>query len=323
MATTNHSKVHTFLIGQESVYGTPVTADKDVGLVQNFTPSDKRTIEKNRASGSREIQELTAGKAEFNWDLELKLQNGRMFEYTFGSVAHALTSNDTKHTFSVASTLPAFTIESSFNTADDDVFIYQGSKVDTAVINLDTNGILKGTFSGISQLPDTSTAAASAAVISALKVLAYKHATLSTGTAGAESSVGKLQTFNLNITNTLEPIDAAGTFVTQELSEGDFEMAFDFTMIFDSLTEYNIALGGTAPALAPTEKSALFNANNGVTLGSGRREFEIQLDGFLYEEVGVPTTVGEKVVASFKGTATGLGSNGCFYVDNVTEAAFS
>lgn len=323
MAGVNHSKVHTFLIGQESVFGTPVTADKDVGLVQNFTTPDKRAVEKNRGSGSREIQEVTAGKHESAWDLEIKLQNGRPFEYVFGAVAHALTSLDTKHTFSVASTLPSFTIESSFNTTDDDVFIYQGSKINSTVISLDSQGILKGSFSGISQAPDTSTASASAAVISSLEVLHYKHSTLKTGTAASETSVGKLQTFNLNIANTVDPVDAAGTFVVQELIAGDFEMTFDFTMIFESLTEYNIFLGGTAPALSPTKKSALFNANNGITLGSGRREFEIQLNDFLYEESTTPTNLGEKVISSFKGTATNLGSNGCFYVDNVAEAAFS
>lgn len=319
----NHSKVHTFLIGQESTFGTPVTADKDVGLVQSFTPSDKRALEENYASGSREIQELTAGKHETTWDLELKLQNGRPFEYVFGAVAHALTGSDTKHTFSVASTLPSFTIESSFNTADDDVVIYEGNKINSTVINLDTQGILKGTFSGIGQAPDSSTSSASAAVISTLEVLHYKHSTLKTGTAASESSVGKLQTFNLNIANNVDPVDAAGTFVVQELSAGDFKMAFDFTMIFESLTEYDIFQGGTAPVLSPTKKSALFNANNGVTLGSGRREFEIQLNDFLYEETGTPVNVGEKVVSSWKGTATNLGSNGCFYVDNVAEAAFS
>ena len=40
-----HGKHHTILIGQESVFGTAVSATKDVGLVQSFTPSDKRVIE--------------------------------------------------------------------------------------------------------------------------------------------------------------------------------------------------------------------------------------------------------------------------------------
>lgn len=47
-----HAKHHTFLIGLESTFGTAVTADKDIGLVQSFSPVDKRTIEEVYASGS-------------------------------------------------------------------------------------------------------------------------------------------------------------------------------------------------------------------------------------------------------------------------------
>ena len=133
----------------------------------------------------------------------------------------------------------------------------------------------------------------------------------------------KLQTFNLNTENNLIQVDASGTFVTQESVEANFKMSFDFTMMFESLTEYEIFLGGTTANISPTKKSAIFNANNGVVLGSGRREFEIQLDDFLSAEVGTPVTVGETVVQSFTGTATDLGSNGCFYVDNIAGASFS
>jgi hypothetical protein len=323
MAQINASKFHTFLIGQESTFGTAVVSDKDCGLVQSFSASDKRTIDEVYASGSREIQELVAAKAEFNADLEVNLQNGRLFEYIFGGVSHVLTGSDTKHTFSVTSTIPSMTIESSFNTTDDDVFIYSGTKINSGTVNLDTNGILKLTASTISKQVDTSTATASAAVISSLPVLHYKNSTLSTGTAGAETTVGKLQTFNVTMENNLNSVDAAGNYLAQELVEENFKMAFDFTMFFETLTEYEIFLGGTVAQLSPTKQSAEFNANNGVALGSGRREFNIQLNDFLYEEVGTPTTVGEKIVQSFKGSVTNLGTNSCFYVDNLTSAEFS
>ena len=294
-----------------------------MGLVQNVTPSDKRIIEEVYAAGSREIQELVAGKFESSLDIEVNMQNGRLLEYLFGTVGHATTGADTKHTFTVGTTIPSFTAEHSFNAASDRVFIYEGCKINSASINLDTNGILKMSASILAQAVDTSTASASAAVISSLAVLHYKHSSLATGTAGAEASVEKLQTFNLNIENNLEQVDAAGTFVTQESVESNFKMAFDFTIMFEDLDEYAIFLGGTAPALSPTKKSAVFNAHNSVALGSGRREFYIQLDDFLYEEAGAPVTVGETVVASFKGTATDLGSNKCYYTDNIAGAAFS
>ncbi|KKL76478.1 hypothetical protein LCGC14_2044470, partial [marine sediment metagenome] len=318
-----HAKQHTFLIGQESTFGTAVSATKDVGLVQNFTPSDKRAIEEVYAAGSRQVQELVAAKSSISWDLDVNFQNGRLLEYVYGSVAHALTSSDTKHTFSIATTLPSMTIESSFNAAVDEVFIYSGGKINSSTINLDTNAVLKLSASGMSQGSSTATATASAAVISSLAVLHYKHSTLSTGTADSETSVGKLQTFNLNIENNIEEIDAAGTFVTQEMVEANLKIAFDFTIMFENQTEFDIFQGGTTPQQSPTKKGVEFNANNGVTLGSGRREFNAQFNGFLYEEVGTPVNVGESVVQSFKGIATDIGTNGVFSVDNITSANWS
>jgi len=317
-----HAKHNTFLIGKESVYGTAVAATKDVGLLQNFSPSDKRALEEVYAAGSREIQELVAGKFESSWDLEVVFQNGRLFEYLFGTVAHATTGSDTKHTFSVANSLPSFTIEHSFNSTTDEVFIYDGSKVNNGTISVDTNGLLKGKFAGLSQGVSTATASASAAVISSLAALHYKHSTLSTGTAASEASVGKLQNFNLNIENNIEGVDSAGTFVIQEAVENNFKMAFDFTLAFENQTEYELFLGSTTPQQSPTAQSAVFNAHNGVTLGSGRREFYIQLNDFLYSESGTPVNVNEVVIQSFTGTATNLGSNGCYSVDNIASGSW-
>ncbi len=318
-----HGKHATLLIGKESIFGTAVSATKDVGLVQNFTPSDKRTIEEVYGAGSRQVQELVAAKSSISWDLDVNFQNGRLLEYVFGSVGHATTSSDTKHTFTIATTLPSMTIEDSFNSSSDEVFIYDGSKINSATISLGTNEILKLSVSGMSQGSSTATGAASAAVISSLAVLHYKHSTLSTGTADSETSVGKLQTFNLNIENNIEEVDAAGTFVTQEMVEANLKIAFDFTIMFENQTEYDIFQGGTTPQQSPAKKGVEFNANNGVALGSGRREFSAQFTEFLYEEVGTPVNVGESVVQSFKGIATDIGTNGVFSVDNIAGASWS
>ena len=318
-----HSKHSTILIGKESTFGTAVSATKDVGLVQSFSPVDKRTIEEVYGAGSRQVQELVAAKSEITWDFDVNFQNGRLLEYVWGTVAHALTSSDTKHTFTIATTLPSMTIEDSFNSASDEVFIYDGSKINSSTINLDTNAVLKLSASGMSQGSSSATGSASAAVISSLAVLHYKHSTLSTGTADSETSVGKLQTFNLNIENNIELIDAAGTFVTQEMVEANLKIAFDFTIMFENQTEYDIFQGGTTPQQSPAEKGVEFNANNGISLGSGRREFNAQFKGFLYDEVGTPVNVGESVVQSFKGIATDIGTNGVFSVDNIAEASWS
>lgn len=321
--TIFHAKQHTLLVAKESIFGTRVQPDKDLGLIQSVTPSDKREYTKVRATGSREIQELCAGKEEYSVDTELLIQNGRIFEFLLGTKDSSTeTTGDWKHIFSIGEEIPSFTLENSFNATVDSVSEYAGVKFDSGQIVLDTNGILKFTGAMIGKDLDISGASAAAAILSALKVLAFKHTTLSTGSAGAEVSVGKLQNFTLGVGNTTGPVDSAGTTQAQELVAGDSELTIEFAMAFEDNTEYQKFLGGTESTPQPASTSMVINANNGVVLGSGRREFNVQLAGVQYEERGAPVTVGEMVIQTFKGSCLGLGTDKLYVVDNVPESNF-
>lgn len=320
-----HSKNHTLLVGEETSFGTAVTADKDLGLIQNFNPMQKRNHEKLYASGSREIQEIVEGNYEVNFDGEIILQHGRPIYYVMGSVSHAETTSDWKHTFDFGTSVPSLTIEDSHNMDTDAVFIYDGCKLDEATMSIEKNGQLKMSFSGQGQASDHSTASASSAVISTLPVLTYKHLSVSIGTAGSESSVGKVQSASLTFSNSLERIDAAGNITAQELNEGNIDITGEFTIIFEDMTEYDRFLGEAGddtPQLSQTGYSLVINAHNGVTLGSGRREFYVQLSGVKYEEADKPVNVGESVVGTFKFNAEGLGTNKAYYVDSVSSTNF-
>lgn len=318
-----HSKNQTLLIGQETVFSTPVVADKDVGLIQNFTPTDKREVTIIHANGSREPQEIVNGKLDLKYDIEVFMQNGRLLEYAFGSVTHAETTGDWVHTFDFATNLPSMTIEDSYNGATDAVFIRAGVKLIDQTFSIDKGGILtmKSSMTGASV--DTSTATASAAIISTLKPLAFKHLTLSAGTAGAEVQIGKVQSFSFTLANETEDIEEAGTIFIVDAESKNIGLTFEFGVLFEDLTEYDRFLGGTVAAITPAEFSFVINANNGVTLGSGRREFNAQLDACTYEEVGKPVAVGDVILATFRGNATGLGTDLVEYTDNVSSTNFS
>lgn len=318
-----HSKNHTLLIGKESTYGTAVSATKDVGLVQNANFSDKKEIQRIYGNGSRLPQELVSGLANFDFDFDIIYQNGRLFEYLLGSVAHATTGSDEKHTFSFAETLPSFTVESSFNLDTDQVFKYEGCVLSSGTISVDTGGNLSLAFTGRAEDIDTSSNSASAAVISSLKTLHYKHLTLSTGAAGSETDVGLLQSFNLTINSENTEVRDSGQVTNADDLAGLAIMEFDFIMVFKTVAEYERFTGAdSSVVISPTQFSVVINAHNGVTLGSGRREFYVQLDGVNYSEVGTPISIGEKVVQSFRGEATALGSNGMFTVDNIASGSW-
>ena len=322
--TIGHSKNHTFLIGKESTYGTAVSATKDVGLVQSPTFSDKKEIERIYGSGSRLPQELVSGLATLDFDFDVTYQNGRLFEYLLGSVSHALTGSDTKHTFAFAETLPSFTTESSFNLTADQVYLYEGCVLTSGAVSIDTGGVLSTRYSGRAKDVDTAGSSASAAVISTLETLHYKHLTLSTGVAASETDVGLLQSFSFTINNENTEVRDAGQVTNADDLGGNMNMEFEFTIAFKTTAEYERFSGAAASiSLSPTQFSMLINANNGVSLGSGRREFEAQLDAINYSEVGTAVSIGDKVLQTFRGEATGLGSNGMFTVDNIAEASWS
>lgn len=324
--SASHSKVVTWLAGKETDYGTGVGADKDFGLIQSFSPTDKRVHTKIQTAGSREIQEIVAGLVDFDWELNLFYQHARPLQMLLGTLSHAETTGDWKHSItSVASSVPSYTIEYSFNKATDLVFDYFGSKANQETITLEKDGVLSCNISGKSQNADTSEASAGSAVIDDLNVLHYKHADVLVGVAGSESSIGKVQSFNLSFNNTPKMVDSTGTILHQEHVEGLFEPTADFTIVFENLTEYQRFLGttsSTVPQISPTPFSTIFNLHNGVTLGSGRQEFYAQLDDCQYEEVGNPLNVGEIVISSFRMNAVTLGSNGVFGVDDVSSTNF-
>jgi hypothetical protein len=321
-----HSKAATLLIGKETDYGTEVVFTDDLGLVQSFSPTDKRTHQKIGAAGSREIQEIVAGIIDLDWELSVYLQHGRPLQYLLGDLTHSNTSSDWKHYItSVPNSISSFSMEYSFNGDTDYCFQYAGSKFNQGTIALEKDGILTFNGSGKSKTVDDSDTAAETAIISTLPILHYKHTSVSVGVAASEASVGKIQSFNLTFNNSPIMVDAAGSIFHQEQVEALFEPTFDFTMIFENQTEHKRFLGtltSTSPQTSPTPFSIIFNSHNGVALGSGRREFYAQLDDYQYEEAGHPLNVGEIVISSFKGSATSYGTNGVYFVDNISSTDF-
>ena len=86
---TNYSGISNayVLIGKESVYGTPVSATKDLGRIQSITPNLTNELIESRALSSRRLQALGTGNFRFSVDMEAEFQHGRIFEYGLGSVA--------------------------------------------------------------------------------------------------------------------------------------------------------------------------------------------------------------------------------------------
>jgi len=81
-------------------------------------------------------------------------------------------------------------------------------------------------------------------------------------------------------------------------------------------------LGSTSPnaTSTPTVDSMVFNANNGVTLGSGRRELNLELNGLSYDTSTKRTSIGGYVFLDLTGRATTIADT--FSVDNIESGSW-
>lgn len=313
------SKHHYILIGQESTYGTPVACTKDLGLVQSADFKDSREITSAYSVSSRIAQQLVEGAYNFTGDIELQLQHGRPFEYIFGSVSHANSGSDYKHTFTIGATVPSFTLEDGYNSASDVVNTYTSSKVNEATISLEKDGILTVKLSVINKSVTVSSSA-SAAVVDDLPVFQGLKGSCLIGSAGAESSVGVCTKWELNVKNNITGETGMNSTIQQAI-ENNLEMDFSFSMLFENSTEYQQFLGGsTTPQTSVSERSVVLKATNGVAYGSGERTVYIQLSSEKINEVGHSVKVGEVIYQEFSGKARNLGT--CYVVDDIAGASF-
>ncbi|MCB1712486.1 MAG: hypothetical protein KDH96_08445, partial [Candidatus Riesia sp.] len=165
---------------------------------------------------------------------------------------------------------------------------------------------------------DTSSAAS--AVISTIPVLSAFESYVKTGTAASETEPTKVDSWKLTLTRTSTLLPVINTRISPDATVDRLKIAFEFTKSFDTVAEYERFKGGTSASASasPTEFSVIFAADNGVTLGSGRREIYFQSSASLHAKYSEAIPLNGKVVQTFTGMCAGFDS---FYtVDNISSS---
>jgi len=306
------SKQSYVLIGKESTWGTSVTADKDVGLVQNLSTDLSNTARKIFCLGTAEVQAIVAGRFEAGGSLEYKVQHGRFFEYIFGSVTHDDTNApDIKHTFAFAEDLPSFTLEDGYNSSTDTVKIFSGVKVGGARIRLELDNDLTVSADWLAKDVKPSDTA-SAKIVSTLPTLTSQMATVTIG----GTTASEVQNVEITINRNTERIYGLGSRVAQGMSSREFSIDFSGTIGFRNKDEVERLIGGSSVG-EPTEFDFVLNVDNGETAGSGKRQFYIELTDCIYNTLSKTASVGDFVYIDVAGHGK---LSSCYMYDNITEA---
>lgn len=304
------SPVSAYLIGVESTWGTPVTADKDIGIVEEVASSPEREGIEIMSIGQIEAVSNESGVISGSHTVNMKYQHARIFDYILGAPTHALTGSDTKHTFtSLVDNEPlSFTAETGQNlTAGDVGMQFAGCMIESAELSIELNDVLKLSFTAKSEFP-TMLSTVPSHSIDTLQV--FPHSLCSVKFNGVAAS--EVQSFTLSFNKTLDPVNGLGSNEHQSMVASSLTLAFSGQLAFDDSTYHDHFDNNDVTAI-------IFAADNGTSLGSGERSIDIALQDIEMQTFEVTATAGAVVFVSFSGIAR---LNTMETVDDIAEAAW-
>lgn len=320
-----HGRVGYLLSAKETTWNTAVTPSKDIGIVQTWTPNFSNSFIERYSPSANAAQQITSGEVDITGSCNLLFQHGRVLEYLIGSVSHALTGSDTRHTFTVADDLPSMTVEEGYNSTGTDVVKrWAGVRMVSGTLDVSLGDVVKFDFNWLAgTMADSSTT--QAAVISTLPLFRPVQATLTFGAAGSEVTINDVQNFKFTVNNYGGSQKLYGlTSRLPTAAEANMRsIKFSFTAGFRNITAWERVLGSTSPLNTGAEITAsglIMDINNGVTLGSGRRDIYIDLSGCQVNTYGKPMVFNDYVYQEFEGVATTIDS--MFSTDNISSANF-
>jgi len=297
-----------FLIGQEVTPGTPVSADKDVGLIQDVSEDFTSEEIRVKSISSIEDKEIQTGSNVYEQSLVMNMQHTRIFEYIFGSVSHAETTSDWKHTFTIANDAPYFTSESGESLTTDVVSTVAGNLIEAATLGFELNGVVTLDWS-VKGLSATSGSSASAAVEDTGTT--FPQGTVHVTINDVESA--EVQSVSIEMPKNISQSFGSSSNDPQQSHATSLEFNWSATLGFTDKTYADLKLNNAT-------FDFLFNAHNGITLGSGRKEIYLELENcktFSYNKVA---TIGNLIFVTIEGSGT---LKECFGVDAISDANFS
>lgn len=287
---TYGSTASRYLIGKEDTYGSGVTPEKDVGIVTDVSDNkSKEVIRVPKGIGQRGNKTLKSGTKDLGDSVTFQFQHGRILEYVLGGVSHDETDGDWVHTFTLESTAPSFTSESSESGVSDSGIEKYGNLIDSLSLSIELNGILTGEFSTLASDGDKLDSASSK-VLSDLPVFSDSEVSVSIDS----STVPEVQNFSIDFEGVVERSYGIGEDGAQQGSSLEGNFTFSGTVGISNSTYQELLLnddGFTVQLLA----------DNGVELGSGQRKLEINLKDCVMSSHTKNVSVGELVFVDLEG----------------------
>ena len=274
--------IGTILVGKELTYGAIATPTLDLGLVTGGGIDADSAISESFGYGQANAVAVNSNVVHPKGSYELEIQHGRMLEFAVygGTTTHVqeAATGDWTHTFVWSNTLPSFTAEGSAELGATDLGLkIKGLIFDNSDISLAVDGRLKMTSSWVGKDIDGSLSAATAAVVDTGAPLRGFAGTLKLGGTAADY----VQSWGITVNRNVKALDAQGQRTPAYAASNTTNVSWKATIGFSETTQLARLLGSSSAITAaqPAVFTAEFIADNGVTIGSGKRKFDMAMTG--------------------------------------------
>lgn len=283
------STTEVYLITKESVKGTKLAGTKSMGRLQSVSVSVDNEVISSDSMNSIETQAVNLGIKSVSHTVTVEYQNGRPFEFAVGTSTPVATSSDYKHTFAIDDVPASFSADSGEDLSTDTCLHIGGNIIESLELAtaLNKNVTVSFTAKGMNVTSDTTCPAKTEDSIAVLP-----HANTHISINGVEAT----EVQNASVTIEKKTVQSGGIGSTAIVSNHATGLKFKFkaSLGFDAKTYQDMVVGDTFAGF-------IFNAHNGVTLGSGRVEVKLTLATCKLSKFEKTASIGELVFASLEG----------------------
>lgn len=280
MAALTHTDYGGFqgrvLVGKETTYGTEVTGNKTIGLLQGTIKLDETNnlVEKSGV-GHRNTQHILTGRYGITGSFDYIVQEGSFPYFTLGSYdatspvadtpyagvyKHIINSNDT-------TVMDSFSLNLGIDSGTDKQKEVAGCKVSSQSFNFDLDNPLTSTVQFTGKTIDISGSTAPS-VTEHAEVPYMCHSPGTVIDTGTDSCKAKVTAGDVTITNTLKPVYAASSRLLTDLLCTRRTIAGNLTMNFEDDTEYEKFLSDAASPTAPKATDGVKEFDTTITFAN-------------------------------------------------------
>lgn len=297
------------LISKQTDFETAATPTKHVGLVvTSANAGGSAEVQESQGIGALETTHVSDGLVTTNLSLEGEFQNGRLLELVLGGVTHAqhASTDDWTHTYSIEDSDYA-TVQIAYNLPTAFAENITGLTVNSATISTSLNErvTLNVDFQGRTRVPG---ATVQTAAKSTLPVFSQEDVTITMNS----QTPSEIQDFEITFSKNPQSVGGLGSNIPQQIHATELKVAFSGTLGFTDEEYHELFTDRTMHEI-------VFDAHNGVALGSGRRQLYIKLEKCLLTEQSVAVSVGGINFVNLSGIGV---VEEAYSVDDITSATW-